>query len=105
MALKQVISKLTVEIEPDRYTQDMADRQMYLRGGDPAKAERILKDWAKQFEEFLRDHRSQDVNGLTVVKHYEYRCEFCGDESEYPDVRPECCDRAIAEWDPESGAV
>lgn len=43
--------------------------------------ERILAEakekWAKEFEEFVRDHRSQDPVSITVEREYEDRCSAC----------------------------
>jgi len=41
-----------------------------------------LETWAREFEEFLRDHRSQDVNGLTVEREVKDYCSACNEELE-----------------------
>lgn len=53
-----------------------------------------LRDWAKEFMGFLRDHRSQDVVGIEVVEEKSDVCSDCGrawkpcavdtDEKEFP---------------------
>lgn len=44
---------------------------------DHASKERWLKDWAKKFQEFLRDHRHQDVNSIDVVVEKQTVCSAC----------------------------
>lgn len=36
-----------------------------------------LQDRAKEFHEFIRDHRSQDPVKLDVIPEIEYQCPFC----------------------------
>ena len=64
-------------------------------------AKRLERE-AKDFEEFLRDHRSRDVYSFTVVRKYEEICSFCkrGWE-ELDDGEPVCCQAAIDEWEGE----
>ena len=38
---------------------------------------REFDSWCKEFMAFLKDHRSQDVNGVEVVREYEERCSLC----------------------------
>lgn len=41
-----------------------------------------LERWSKELMEFFRDHRSQDVNDVTVERVYETRCTACHQEWE-----------------------
>jgi hypothetical protein len=49
---------------------------------DEEKRQAWLQDWAKEFREFLRDHRSQDVNGVSVEPTYQIQCSACHREWE-----------------------
>ena len=52
------------------------------------------EDWAKTFKEFLRDHRSQDVQGVTVNVQTQNVCSECGHEWETmidEDTKAPCC--------------
>lgn len=44
--------------------------------------ERVMKEWAKEFEAFVRDHRSQDVNCVEVRTTHEVQCSVCCREFE-----------------------
>lgn len=41
-----------------------------------------IERWAQEFREFLKDHRSQDANSVTVERQYEVQCNKCGREWE-----------------------
>lgn len=60
-----------------------------------------LERWAKEFEEFVRDHRSQDPIGLSVERVYESQCSHCGMAWEEDADGPLCCDAAQQEWNAE----
>jgi hypothetical protein len=48
------------------------------------------------FEEFIRDHRSQDLVQMEVVREYKNYCQFCG--YEFPDNFEgiaDCCDEVL----------
>lgn len=73
----QVQTGAHVEIEPGRYAVNvwafeikdgMTYEQVYARK---------LEAWAKEVQEFFRDHRHQDVNSVHVVREYESRCSEC----------------------------
>lgn len=46
------------------------------------RKERWLKEWAKEFQEFLRDHRHQDVNSINIVVEKETVCSECNNKWE-----------------------
>ena len=50
-----------------------------------------LERWARDFEEFVRDHRSQDPVHLTVQKTWETVCSLCGQKWEEDDGRCAWC--------------
>ena len=42
-------------------------------------ADKKIKEWVREFHEFIRDHRSQDPVSLTPVFDTEEVCSECGD--------------------------
>lgn len=53
---------------------------------DINKLSAYLEDWIKEFKEFLRDHRSQDLISLYVEKEYIDICSECKEKwEEYKD--------------------
>lgn len=59
---------------------------------------RQLEEWCREFEKFVRDHRSQDPVSLSVERQYEERCSHCGYQWEEDADGPVCCEKAQAEW-------
>jgi hypothetical protein len=55
------------------YAQRVCDMEGY------AKA---LEVWVKEFDAFIRDHRSQDPVTLTVEREFKDVCSECGEEYE-----------------------
>ncbi|MCP4169960.1 MAG: hypothetical protein GY758_04205 [Fuerstiella sp.] len=45
----------------------------------PERREEALERWAREFEEFLKDHRSMDVNDVCVVVPIIDVCSECGE--------------------------
>ena len=66
---------------------------------------RQLEEWCREFEEFVRDHRSQDPVSLSVQRQYEERCSHCGRQWEEDADGPVCCDKAQQEWDEAKAAA
>lgn len=74
------LADVRVEIEPDsRYW-------FWGVGATPEDRCRRMEEWAKELRDFFRDHRSQDVNSIEVVKVHETVCSSCGNEWETMDV-------------------
>jgi len=71
----RVLVDATVEITPPSYAY------RYWRT-TPEERQADLERWVKEFQAFLRDHRSQDANILSVVPVYEKRCSACDKEYE-----------------------
>lgn len=46
---------------------------------------RALREWAKEFMGFLRDHRSQDVVSVDVIEERDDLCSACGRKWEVSD--------------------
>ena len=59
---------------------------------------KALESWCREFEEFIRDHRSQDPIDLHVEREYQEQCSHCGREWEEDKDGPVCCDEAQKEW-------
>ena len=52
----------------------------------------FYNEWVKDFNNFLRDHRSQDVNDIQVIIDKRDVCSKCGKEWEtYEDEGKTCC--------------
>lgn len=61
---------------------------------------RRLDEWCKEFEDFVRDHRSQDPISLSVEREYQDQCSHCTSEWETDDEgRPVCCNKAQKEFE------
>lgn len=59
---------------------------------------RQLDAWAREFNDFIRDHRSQDQVRVSIERVYEDQCSHCHETWELcDDGLPGCCDKAIAE--------
>jgi hypothetical protein len=69
-------------------------------GRDLEQQAKYLEDDAKELTAFIRDHRSRDQYGITIVREYKTLCEFCGREEErHTDTdEPLCCQKAIDEF-------
>lgn len=52
---------------------------------DDASRERGLREWAKEIEGFLRDHRSQDPVSISVERVESTVCDQCGEAWEVAD--------------------
>jgi len=66
---------------------------------DPEENAKRLESAAKDVKEFVRDHRSMDINDVYVVREYGYKCSHCGWIYETdPGTKPECCETTIREW-------
>jgi len=72
----------------------------YFSSRDPEEQAKRLESAAKDVKEFVRDHRSMDINDVYVVREYGWKCEHCGwlEEGEKEPEFPECCETAIREW-------
>lgn len=60
----------------------------------PEEHARRLQKAVSEFQEFLRDHRSQDVNSMDVVAEYQDQCSSCGREWDSytdDDASVHCC--------------
>jgi len=90
MALRRVLTDSHIRIEPNFGT--------WYVNRDPDKHAKRLQEAAQEILEFLKDHRSMDINDVYVENEYGYRCEFCKGMTDKDELRPECCERAIREW-------
>jgi hypothetical protein len=85
---KKVLSEVTVEIDPPSYVTRWADTV--------EKEAQRLEEWVSEFNDFLRDHRSQDKNMLSVNRKFIDVCSFCGYEWDVDGEtgEPMCCQKA-----------
>lgn len=67
--------------------------------GDMERQAKAMESWAKEFNAFIRDHRSQDAVSLSVHRVYETLCSHCKLTYEEDSEGPLCCNAAIAEWE------
>ena len=87
---KNVLVNTTIEIELP-----------YIPGWIINNAEaraKYLEEWCKEFEAFVRDHRSQDPVSLSVIREYEDQCTHCGLLWEEDEDGPICCSKAQSEF-------
>lgn len=63
-----------------------------------AKADR-LEEWVREFNDFIRDHKSQNGVTLSVERERGEQCSHCAYEWEVDENgEPVCCETAVAEW-------
>lgn len=91
MARAKVLIDLKVTCDPPwtvgRWSRNLEDKA------------KLLEQWCREFEEFIRDHRSQDPVSLSVEREYQDQCTFCDREWEMTDEGPVCCNEAQEEWE------
>ena len=73
--LSGVLVGAHIEIDPPRWVG-------CTQWKDPAAYALALRDWAKDLEDFIRDHRSQDACGVEVVRETQDLCSCCKGEWE-----------------------
>lgn len=93
MSKVKAITGIRVEIEPHRHVTRWCRT--------PEDKARELKNWARDFEEFIRDHRSQDPVSLEVITDLQDQCSHCHREWEEDADGPLCCQTAQDEWNAE----
>ena len=81
----------------------------YGRSRDPERIAESLEWWAKEFNDFLRDHRSQDALDIKVVRDIKDVCSLCGRPWEITPPDDDCphetcawCGERVAPSEPES---
>ena len=80
---KKNYDEMIVEIDPGN---------PYYRNCDNETRERRLTDWAEEVYDILRDHRSIDINDVSVVIPVFDACSACGREWEtMVDEEVVCC--------------
>ena len=89
---KQIIEDVRISCDPPKVPY-------YLRQLGQEEIAKYYEDWVKEFEEFIRDHRSQDPVSLNVERIYSYVCSHCGYEWEDNAEGPNCCHEAIQEYE------
>ena len=73
-----IVSDVHVRIEPSTYVSRVWPYEQ--REGESVVEARARKydAWASELKAFFRDHRSQDVNDIEVVREHEDVCSACG---------------------------
>lgn len=89
----KVLINVSIECDPPSYVG------RYKRTLEDKAKE--LESWCREFEDFIRDHRSQDPVSLNVVREYQTQCSHCGYEWEIDSEGvPVCCNEAQKEhWE------
>lgn len=90
MSKVKVVVGLRVEVDPPWHVTSHSHSS--------EEKQRRLNAWAREFEAFVRDHRSQDPISLNVIRDERDQCSHCGYEWEQDADGPLCCDKAQAEW-------
>lgn len=92
---KHVICDVKVEAD----LSGMLCHGNYHYRNEPEKYAKDLEKACKDFQDFLRDHRSQDMVTLTVNREYQDICFACGCEweSDYDNEKHVCanCGREV----------
>jgi hypothetical protein len=91
---KKVLIDATISCDPPSYVYRWAE--------SPEEIAKRMEAWVRDFDEFMRDHRSQDPVRLSVERVYEDQCSLCGYKWDADASGcPCCCDAAMAEWEQE----
>lgn len=92
MTINRRLDDVHVEIEFDIHWWEY-DRR------DPTSKEKLLERKVSDFEDFLRDHRSQDMARMYIIQEYSWQCSYCGwVYSTKPTKHTvDCCEEAINE--------
>lgn len=90
MATKKIVTDAHIEI-------DINERNWWGVKDADQRAKRLEQE-AESIKDFIRDHRSMDINDVYVVREYGYKCEHCGRVTKEDEENPECCKTAIMEW-------
>ena len=89
MTLKKTLVDAHVVIDVNMRWVDRRDMEYYAKR---------LESEARDIKDFVRDHKSMDINDVYVEREYEYVCEHCKCGYKEETERPECCNDALREW-------
>ncbi len=90
---KKVMSEVTISCNPPRVP-------FYIQNKGVEAIADYYESWIREFDEFIRDHRSQDPVSLSVESKYKDVCTHCGYEWEEDESGlPLCCDKAQVEYE------
>lgn len=91
MAKVKVLNEIKVIADISRALSYSRDMEHYAK-----QAESLVRE----FNDFVRDHRSMDWAHLNVEREYEEQCSHChGVLDTYANGEPACCDAAIDEFE------
>ena len=92
MAKVKILTEARINVDPPRF--------YYYGGWTPEKEAQKLEAWCRDFNDFIRDHRSQDQITLSVQRVFEDQCSHCHREwEEDEDGMPVCCHIAQVEFE------
>ena len=88
----KVLDEVTISVDPPNFRLYGCDNYMERYAQE-------IDGWARDFHDFIKDHRSQDPVKLNIYRHYKDICSFCKTEWEIDeDGLPMCCDEAQEEF-------
>ena len=89
---KLTCHKRTHVLSDIRVEADLSGMTWFSRPASLEEQAKVLERAVKEFEAFLRDHRSQDMVRLDVQRIYSDLCSNCGDvwESDFYDGAIHC---------------
>lgn len=88
---KNILVNVSISCDPPRVPY-------YISKLGNEKIAKYYESWVKDFEDFMRDHRSQDPVSLEVNYEYKDVCSHCGYDWEEENGLPMCCDKAQEEF-------
>ena len=92
---KKIITDLKVVCDPPDFGYWFRQRTIEQQAKE-------LDSWAREFNAFIRDHRSQDGVQLSIEREYADVCSHCEYDWEVDESGcPVCCQKAIDEWESE----
>lgn len=92
---------MKIKVFTDAHVEADLSAAVY-RPSNPDDYAKQLERAVKEFNDFVRDHRSMDWVHLHVVREYENQCSHCGslwESSIDDDGKPCCCQEAINEYE------
>ena len=92
---QKILYDITISCDPPRVPY-------YVQRNGPDAIAAYYESWIRDFNDFIRDHRSQDPVSLNVEREYKDVCSHCRHEwEEDENGKPLCCDKAQIEYEKE----
>jgi len=90
---KKILSDIAISCDPPSVPY-------YIQNKGQEAIAKYYESWVREFDEFIRDHRSQDPVSLDVERIYTEVCSHCGYEWDTGETGyPCCCDKAVIEYE------